>query len=199
MAAPGTVRRRRLAPEARRAELVDAAIEVLRMTPPNLVRIEDVTAAAGASKATFYVYFSSWDDLVAAARERVQSDYMAGVRERFAGAVDRDSWWAALRDEVRHFVEYQVELGPLHDALFHGPGHVEPRGASGADAIGVLLDAGRAAGAFRALDTPTVSTLLFQLIHGAADAVRAGADLTRVLAALDDAVWRWLAPEPVPE
>lgn len=60
--------RRRLAPDARRAELIAAAISVLKQHGNAASCVEDVTAAANAAKRTFYLYFPSWDDLLVSAR-----------------------------------------------------------------------------------------------------------------------------------
>ena len=67
--------RRRLKPAVRRSELLDAALRVLRSKGPAKVRVEDVTRAAGAAKGTFYLYFSSWEDLLVAVREHLLSTY----------------------------------------------------------------------------------------------------------------------------
>jgi AcrR family transcriptional regulator len=58
---------RRMTPERRREHLITAALELYGRVPPEQVTIEDVTRAAGVSRALFYRYFPGLDELHAAA------------------------------------------------------------------------------------------------------------------------------------
>lgn len=115
------------APEVRREELLDLALELCRTHGYEAMSVEQVTQAAGVAKGTFYHYFSSKADLLsqlvqrfgaslfthlstaagqaegsAAARLRVIMDAAAAYKSRHA-----DAAWAAFlyRDEnyaLRH-------------------------------------------------------------------------------------------------
>jgi AcrR family transcriptional regulator len=188
--------RRRLRPEDRKAELLEAAIGVLREMGPDGCRIEDVTDAAGTAKGNFYRYFPTWDDLVVAVRDHILDSYRAELATRY-GDLSSVDWWRALDDEVERFVEFQLALGGLHDVVFHGPAaSARPRDAdrSASSMIAAFLTAGIADGAFEPVDVGVTALLLFDVLHGAADAVASGQDRQRVLAATLQLAHRTLAP-----
>ena len=59
--------RRRLSPEARKLEIIEAAERLLQARGEH-VRVEDVVREAGVAKGTFFLYFPTWDDLLEAIR-----------------------------------------------------------------------------------------------------------------------------------
>ncbi len=63
--------RRRAAPEARRAELLDAAEGALREVGLDAVTVADITRRAGVAKGTFYLYFRSKDGMIDALVQRM--------------------------------------------------------------------------------------------------------------------------------
>jgi AcrR family transcriptional regulator len=63
--------RRRAAPETRRSELVDAALSAFTARGLAATAVDDIVRAAGVAKGTFYLYFSSKDDVVNAVAERI--------------------------------------------------------------------------------------------------------------------------------
>jgi AcrR family transcriptional regulator len=63
--ADATVRRARLDPEARRAQIVEVAAEVFRGRDPATVRFEEVARAAGVSRSLVYAYFGDKGELIA--------------------------------------------------------------------------------------------------------------------------------------
>lgn len=168
--------RRRLPPEERRQELLDAAIRVMRARGVHNCRVEDVTTAAGTAKGNFYRYFATWDELLVAVRDQILDVYANDMRARFAARETID-WWVALEDEVDEFLTFQLHDDGLHEAVFHGPAHeanpvAEERNA--ATLIGFFLQGGIDAGAFAPVDVTPTAALFFHLLHGAADEIRAG-------------------------
>jgi AcrR family transcriptional regulator len=191
---PGTRPRRRLHPDERRDELLAAAVELLRDRGPAHTRVQDVTTAAGTAKGNFYRYFDSIDDLLVAVRDRLLDDYYVALAQRRAADPDPD-WWRVLEEETRRFLSFHLDLGPLHDVLFHGPaaeGAPIPPERNAGHAIATLLEAARAAGAVDVDDLETVGELVFHTVHGAADTIRAGADRRRVEDALIEMLRRAL-------
>jgi AcrR family transcriptional regulator len=189
--------RRRLHPDTRRGELIDAAVRVLRSRGPEACRVEDITDAAGTAKGNFYRYFPTWDDLLVAVRDQLLESYRTEIVSRYADNSSLD-WWSALDDEIQRFVDFQLDLGGLHDAMFHGPAAVlhpvEPhRSAQGT--VGLFLQAGIKEGQFADVDVDVTAPLLFDLMHGAADNVAAGFDRERVLRAVLRIVHRALEPD----
>ena len=185
--------RRRLPPEARRLEIVEAAERLLRARG-SAVRVEDVVREAGVAKGTFFLYFPAWDDLLDTVRARLFDAFDAAYPlpcER-EGPVD----WPALVDaQARAFIDFTAELGGIHEAVFHSDfAQRRPRGDSAIARLTAIIRAGQEADAFGPVDPEPTARLLFAAIHEAADAVAAGAEREPMLAALGRVLQRSLAP-----
>ena len=72
--------RRRLLPEERRGELLDAGARLFATRPYDEVLMEDVAELAGVSRANLYRYYSSKRDLFAAIYRRAADDLLTGVQ-----------------------------------------------------------------------------------------------------------------------
>lgn len=189
-------KRRRLSPDARRAELIDAALHVLRSRHGASSRVEDVTSEAAAAKGTFYLYFSSWEDLLVALRDRILDDFGAKLQAKLA-APNTVDWWTLLDELCVGFVDFVLELGGLHDAIFHGPIAYErpiDDERSATYRITQLLRGGIDAGAFAPVDIETAAQLLFSVLHTAADEIALGGDRERFLQSMKELLHRWLRP-----
>lgn len=191
--------RRRLTPDQRRGELLDAAVRVLRQRGPSGCRVEDITAEAGTAKGNFYRYFPTWDDLLVAVRDHLLDAYADDITRRL-GTLGEVDWWQVLEEEIDRFLEYQLEMEGLHDVVFHGPASqarpIDGEGSAGA-LVATLLHAGVVAGAFAEVDIGPTARLLFSVLHGAADQIREGADHTEVRAAAFLIFIRTLTPAPL--
>ena len=192
--------RRRLSPESRRRELIDAATIVLgRLGEPGC-RVEDVTAAAGTAKGNFYRYFATWEDLLSAVRAQVLAGYALDAERRSAGLAKRDSA-VALEHEANAFIDFQLAMGELREIVFHGRA-ARDRGDRDADqpvvrAIGALVEAGVADGTFARVDVDAIARLIFHTLCGAADEIAAGNDERTVRAAALRLLTRGLIPPSV--
>ncbi|TMR95709.1 TetR/AcrR family transcriptional regulator [Nonomuraea basaltis] len=193
--------RRRLSPEARRSELIDAAIRLLDSGQKVTNWVQAVTAEADAAKGTFYVYFSSWEEMLAAVRDRVLRDYVDRFHQlaESTGPID---WWATLDAECAAAIEAIARPGGLHAAVFHSDSALAPAGEGRLDTIAAIAKAlhrGMDEGAFRPVDPHIAATILFTVLHGAADAIAAGEQPQRWLAGVRDLTRHWLAPSPSEE
>jgi AcrR family transcriptional regulator len=157
------------------------------------VRVEDVTRAAGAAKGTFYLYFSSWNDLLAAVRDHLASTYASGVDGRLLAATPSE-WWETMESECVRAVDFILELGDLHKAVFHGPISDRPIDAAhSAEAlIARLLDAAIAAGACRTVDVDAAAPLIFSVLHRTADEIAQSGNREQRIEALLDLLRAWL-------
>ncbi|MGW0808000.1 TetR/AcrR family transcriptional regulator [Nonomuraea sp. NPDC002799] len=189
--------RRRLSPEARRSELIDAAIRLLESGQEVSNWVQAVTAEAGSAKGTFYVYFSSWEEMLVAVRDRVLRDYVSRFH-RLAETADPIDWWATVDAECDAAVDTIAQPGGLHHAVFH-------TAATGAPvdhridiitAMAAALSRGMAEGAFRSADAHVAATFLFAILHSAGDAIAAGDQPERWRQAIRDLTRHWLAPSP---
>ena len=90
--------RRRLSSEARRRELLDAALQEFSSRGYYLTQMEHVAAAAGVSKALVYQHFASKEELFAAVTERVVEGFMRRLPTVLGTAGDAlDAWRGVLR------------------------------------------------------------------------------------------------------
>jgi AcrR family transcriptional regulator len=192
----GTPRtRRRLTPDERRAELIDAAVRLLESGRDVSNWAQAVTTEADAAKGTFYLYFSSWNDMLVAVRDRVLRDYTTRMRRlaESAGPVD---WWHALDTECDAAIEFIAQPGGLHDAIFHSAAALAPMDddLDITRATAQFLRRGMDDGAFRAVDAHTTAAFVFAIVHAAGDAIAAGDPPDRWRQAVRDLTRRWLTP-----
>ena len=177
--------RRRLDPPSRRLDLIETAERLLRDRGA-AVRVEDVVREAVAAKGTFFRYFPTWYDLLEVLRERSFQAFDARLPPpaKSGGEVD---WSAAIGEAATRFVDFTVELGGLHDVLFHSDftlARPAPVHQDAAVRLGVMIRAGQQARAFADLDPEPTARLLFAVIHETADQVRSGGERSRAVAAM---------------
>jgi AcrR family transcriptional regulator len=101
-AKPPAVRRARLDPAERRAQIVAVAAEVFRGRDPATVRFDEVAQAAGVSRSLVYAYFGDRGELVAAVHLHTLGDLDVEL-SRLLDDVPVDE--QRLRSVVRHFFD----------------------------------------------------------------------------------------------
>jgi AcrR family transcriptional regulator len=185
--------RRRLAPEARRLEIVEAA-ERLLQAHGSRVRVEDVVREAGVAKGTFFLYFPTWDDLLETVRQRLVAEFDRRHPMPAAGD-DPVDWPALVEQQAAAFIDHTLAWRGVGEAVFHSDfAERRPLADNGMTRLSAVIRAGQAAGAFGPADPEPTARLLFAAIHEAADAVAAGTDRASVIAALQHLLRRTLAP-----
>ena len=187
------LKRRRLSPDVRRAELLEAALFVLRDQGPMNARVEDVTEAAGVAKGTFYLYFPSWDDLLVEIRRHLFSTYVSDMQDIFALEALSD-WWAALEKECVHFVDFVEGLGDLHNVVFHGPIADRPPDLtiSYDNILADMLKKGIESRCCRHIKVDIAAKLIFSVLHTTAENIVQTGDRDRNFDAMFDLLRAWL-------
>lgn len=152
-------------------------MRVLRVRGPANCRVEDITTEAGTAKGNFYRYFPTWDDLLSEVRAHLLQSYAEQFLRRYEDRASVD-WWAALDEEVDRFVEFRLELGSLHDVAFHDSSEATPalKHRSASSMVAWFLSEGIAAGSFAEVDVESTASLVFHLLHAAADEIALGSD-----------------------
>ncbi|HEY9218071.1 MAG TPA: helix-turn-helix domain-containing protein, partial [Phenylobacterium sp.] len=109
--------RRRLAPEARKLEIIEAAERLLQSQGAR-VRVEDVVREAGVAKGTFFLYFPTWDDLLEAIRSRLVFEFDASypLPTEVEAPVD---WPGLVEWQAEAFIDFTLTRQGLGEALFH--------------------------------------------------------------------------------
>ena len=115
--ASGRVARRR---DRRKAEIVRTATEILSASGYQGMSLEEVAEKTDIAKATLYHYFSSKDDLVAAALEALTQEVLRRLAARRAAVGD-----APAAETLRALVDEQIliltETAPEVAAVFSWP------------------------------------------------------------------------------
>lgn len=181
MAKKKTPRPRTKPAEVRRDEILRAAASLFIAKGVGPVTIDEITREAGVAKGTFYLYFSSKEDLIAALRERFIDRFCARVRAAveapfpggpLPGSPRPGNWDARLRAWLKAGVDAYLKDYRLHDIVFHDfrPDQRRMKGDNPALAdLSALLAAGAKAGAWSVGDPRFVAIVLFQGLHGAVD------------------------------
>jgi AcrR family transcriptional regulator len=185
--------RRRLQPEARKLEIVEAAERLLQVHGSR-VRVEDVVREAGVAKGTFFLYFPTWDDLLETVRQRLVSEFDTAnpLPTEVDGPVD---WPSLVEDQAAAFIDFTIARRGFGEAVFHSEfAERRPLADNAVLRLSAVIRAGQEAEAFGAVDPEPTARLIFAAIHEAADAIAAGADRAATLAALKSLLRRALAP-----
>lgn len=185
--------RRRLNPEARKLEIVEAAERLLQAGGAR-VRVEDVVREAGVAKGTFFLYFPTWDDLLDAIRGRLVArfDTAHPLPTETQGPID---WPALVNAQAAAFIDFTLLHMGVGEAVFHSDfAEGRPLADNGILRLTAVIRAGQEAEAFGPVNPEPTARLLFAAIHEAADAVARGEDRDTVVAALHSLLRRALAP-----
>jgi len=130
--------------------------------------VADITAAAGVSKGTFYIYFDSRQAVIDAVREKVSAE-LAAIFELPSTARRDEHWWELLMAGAESLLAVQLEHQDLQRALIADQGQVGTAGPESAIAVlAQILNQGTRAGAFAVTDPACTARLLFNAIQGAA-------------------------------
>ncbi len=162
-------------PEERRGEIMDAALRLFLKQGVGPTTIEQITSGADVAKGTFYLYFSSKDDVLSALGGRFAQELLSKIKAAIAEKRN-DDWKGKLAAWARAGVAGYFESMRLHDIIFYGS---LPRRREGlvdniiVDHLSELLQAGVDAGTWPIDDPRFVAVFLFSGLHGAVDAAHA--------------------------
>jgi len=184
--------RRRLSPDARKLEIIEAAERLLQARGLQ-VRVEDVVREAGAAKGTFFHYFPTWDDLLETIRDRLVSEFDAAhpLPSEVAGPVD---WPTVIDQQAAAFVDFAAARQGIGQVLFHSDfAERRPAGDHAIVRLAAVIRAGQEGDAFGPVDPEPTARLLYAAIDEAARAVAGGAERDPMVAALQTLLRRTLA------
>jgi len=171
-----TSRTRTKAPEKRRDELMVAAQHLFLEQGVGATTIEQIALGAEVAKGTFYLYFSSKEDVLAALRDRFAQELLLGIKAAVADKAAED-WMGKLAAWAEAGVAGYVASSALHDMLFYA---ARPATSEGLvdniliDDLVELLAGGVAAEAWYVEDARFVAVFLFNGLHGVVDGVKVG-------------------------
>ncbi|NIL74171.1 MULTISPECIES: TetR/AcrR family transcriptional regulator [Rhodococcus] len=115
------VKRTRMSPEERRAQLISLGTEMLSERPLEQVSVEDIADQAGVSRGLLFHYFSSKQDF-----------HLAIVREASREMLERTAPdtslepYEILRDSIANYVDYVTENRETFISLLRGSATGDP-------------------------------------------------------------------------
>jgi len=134
--------------------------------------IEQITSGADVAKGTFYLYFSSKEDVLAALRERFAQELLVSLKAAIAERPKED-WKGKLAAWAATGVTVYLESIRLHDILFYGSHPPTREGLVDnivIDHLAGLLQDGVDAGAWSIDDPRFTAVFMFSGLHGVYDA-----------------------------
>jgi AcrR family transcriptional regulator len=158
-------------PEERRDELMNAAQGLFLEHGVVSTTIEQITLAADVAKGTFYLHFSSKEDIRIALGERFAQEHLVKIKAAIAEKRQED-WRGKLATWATSCVNGYLDSIRLHDILFYGPRPPTREGLVNnivIDHLGELLQAGVDAGAWSIDDPRFTAVFLFSGLHGIVD------------------------------
>jgi AcrR family transcriptional regulator len=162
--------------EERREELMNAAQRLFLKHGVGPTTIEQITTGAAVAKGTFYLYFSSKEDVLAALRGRFAQELLPRIKAGVARS-RQDDWKGKLANWAEAGVAGYLDSIQLHDILFYGtPRPPARKGLLKNDIIDHLagmLQAGVVAGAWSVDDPQFTAMFLFHGLHSAVDYAQA--------------------------
>jgi len=158
-------------PEERRNELMNAARRLFLEQGVGPTTIEQITSRADVAKGTFYLYFSSKEDVLAALADRYGDDLLVSIKAAIAQRAN-DDWRGKLAAWATATISAYLDSIGLHDILFYGS---RPHTREGLvdnviiDHLYELLQAGVDVGAWSLDDARFTAVFLFNGLHGVVD------------------------------
>ena len=171
MASSATRRPRTKPPEERRDDLMNAAERLFLEQGFAPTTIEQITVAARVAKGTFYLYFSSKEDVRSSLADRFARDHLARIETAVAGKPQTD-WKGKLSAWVAANVAFYLDSIKLHDVLFYEGGPPTREGLVDNLAIthlAEMLRSGADAGAWSVEDARSTAVFLFSGVHALVD------------------------------
>jgi AcrR family transcriptional regulator len=170
-----TLRPRTQPPGIRRAQLMQAAEQLLLKRGIATTSVDQIVASADVAKGTFYLYFDSKEELLLALQHR----FVADLCHKLELAMDRprtSDWHGRLRRWLETAVVGYFEAWGLHQIVFRDfrpskrrKKHKNPI----VEQLANFLRKGHRAGAWSAEAPHSTAKLLFHALHGAIeDALR---------------------------
>jgi AcrR family transcriptional regulator len=158
-------------PEERREELMNAAQRLFLKHGVASTTIEQISSGADVAKGTFYLYFSSKEEILAALGDRFGKEHLASIKAAIA-AKPKEDWQGRLATWAKACADSYLDSIRLHDIVFYGS---RPRTRKGLvdnvviDHLSELLQAGIDARAWSVADPRFTAVFLFSGLHAVVD------------------------------
>jgi AcrR family transcriptional regulator len=151
-------------PEVRRDQILDSAAQVLVAKGLTAMTVADVVAGAGIAKGTFYLYFKSKEELVAALQARYTESLITRAATVLAGPA---SYAERLNEFVAAVLDFHASQTHLHHALFRDAGLRDDQSMRRLESLlATFISDGAAARAFHTADPGLAAGFVAHGLHG---------------------------------
>ena len=151
-------------PEVRREQILDSAAQVLVAKGLTAMTVADVVAGAGIAKGTFYLYFNSKEELLAALQARYTESLITRADAVLAGP---GSHARRLDEFVAAVLDFHASQVHLHHALFRDAGLRDDQSMRRLEGLlATFISDGVAAGAFRTAAPEFAAAFVTHGLHG---------------------------------
>lgn len=170
---PANHRPRTKPADVRLNELMNAAQALFLEKGVDATTVSDIVNAADVAKGTFYHYFPSKNEMLAALGSRYTEHFLTRV-EQAVGSCAEDDWAGRLRTWIRANVETYVDTYRIHDIVYTNHHHHD---RSNQDKNAILeqllgiIEGGISAGLWAPAQPRVVALLIYSGVHGATDDV----------------------------
>ncbi len=157
--------------EVRRDQLMNAAQYLFLQHGIANTAIEQITERAQVAKGTFYLYFSSKENILDALGDRFAEDLLARIKAAVDGKSE-ENWEGKLAAWSAACLTHYLNSIRLHDVIFYS---FRPRSREGLvdniiiDHLEALLHSGTDARAWKIEDPRFTAVFLFSALHGLVD------------------------------
>lgn len=154
----------------RRDDLMNAAQRMFIEHGVNNTTVDQITNTAEVAKGTFYIYFSSKEDIHAALASRFVEEYVRKVRAEIENESE-DDFAGKLSAWVGASVDGYLNDAPLVDMLFHKHPQIPNGNLTNiiVAPIEELLSSGQQSGAWSISSPHFVAVYLYSALHGVID------------------------------
>lgn len=181
MASTNAKRPRTKPADIRREELMDAAQALFLKKGFAATSVSEIVEGADVAKGTFYLYFKTKDDVLAALRTRFIDGFCENVDA--AMAEDHANWSDRIDAWVSACVNAYLDNVALHDLVFHQhrPANREMKADNPViTRLTAFLEKGIKAEAWSVSHPRLFAAMLFDALHGAVDhSVASGKPINR--------------------
>lgn len=173
---------RRVKPaEVRLDELMSAAEQLFLAKGVDSTTINEIVEQAQVAKGTFYHYFASKNELLAAMGERYTAGFLKRLEEK-TDSCKADDWLARLCAWVQESIEAYADTYRLHDIVYTNHHHHDRSNREKnaiLEQLQVILENGNQAGVWRVAEPRITSLLIYAGVHGATDEIIASPETDR--------------------
>lgn len=189
----------------RRAQILDAAFEVIAGRSLEATRMRDIAAAAGVSPPSLHYYFNTKDRLIIALLDRLLERFLSGREERLAAAEGPLAKLRVLLEQQKQLISREKDqLEVYYDFWVQGTKRpvvrkkIREMYSNWRKDINRIVDEAVRAGLLRADRAAGAAVLLVSLFQGAAlQSIidPAGFDLDAYFAQVDEFITQFLGTE----